>query len=44
MGLEGVSREDVYGLEKVWEFGGKDEVRKSSCFPLALPDFSFQRP
>lgn len=31
-------------LRKVWEFGEKDEVRKRSYFPLALPEFSFQRP
>lgn len=44
MSLEGGSREDAYGLKKVWEFGDKDEVRNSCYFPFALPDFSFQRP
>lgn len=42
MSLEGESREDVYGLEKVWEFGEKDEVRKSSCGPFALPAALFR--
>lgn len=42
MGLEGGSREDAYDLAKVWEFGEKDEVRKSSYFPLLFQSSPFR--
>lgn len=43
MGSERRARRD-FRLRNAWGFGEKDEVRKKGYFPLALPEFSFQRP